>query len=234
MTYHMFDTELAEELGVNAAIVFHAVSSLCEHNRANGRHIHDGLAWTYDSVAAMHERHPYLSKGAIRKALKDLEEAGYIVSGNYNPTPYDRTKWYADTGAWSERFKNFDFPKKANENSESFNSNICTNKVPNRVQIEREGAREKRKLGTYTNVSLTDGELAKLQAEFPDWQERVDRLSEYMASTGKRYRSHLATIRAWARRDREKAGPKGAPLYGEERAGEMEAFVEGMWGPDGR
>ena len=55
-----------------------------------------------------------------------------------------------------------------------------------------------------------------------------------MASTGKRYRSHLATIRAWARRDREKAGPKDAPLYGEERAGEMAAFVEGMWGPDGR
>ena len=31
--------------------------------------------------------------------------------------------------------------------------------------------------------------------------KKIDRLSEYMASTGKTYRNHLATIRAWARQD---------------------------------
>ncbi len=29
----------------------------------------------------------------------------------------------------------------------------------------------------------------------------MERLSEYMASTGKHYRNHLATIRSWSRRD---------------------------------
>ena len=34
----------------------------------------------------------------------------------------------------------------------------------------------------------------------------VERLSEYMASTGKEYASHAATIRRWAAEDRQKTG----------------------------
>jgi hypothetical protein len=60
------------------------------------------------------------------------------------------------------------------------------------------------KYGEYANVLLTDEELAKLKAEFPrDWESRIDRLSEYIASTGKAYKSHLATIRAWAKKDKD-------------------------------
>ncbi len=33
------------------------------------------------------------------------------------------------------------------------------------------------------------------------------KLSEYMASTGKRYQSHAATIRRWAGEDMKKAAP---------------------------
>lgn len=56
--------------------------------------------------------------------------------------------------------------------------------------------------GKYGNVKLTDTDLSKLKTEFPtDWQERIDRLSTYMDSTGKSYKNHLATIRNWARRD---------------------------------
>lgn len=59
----------------------------------------------------------------------------------------------------------------------------------------------KHKYGMYNNILLTDEELEKLKAEYPDWQERIDRLSEYVASSGKSYKSHYATIRAWARRE---------------------------------
>ena len=48
---------------------------------------------------------------------------------------------------------------------------------------------------------LTDEELDKLKTEFANWADRIERLSEYMASTGKKYKSHYATIRAWARRE---------------------------------
>lgn len=58
------------------------------------------------------------------------------------------------------------------------------------------------KYGEYKNVLLTDEDLEKLKAEFPDWEARVERLSSYIASTGKSYKNHLATIRNWARRDK--------------------------------
>ena len=59
--------------------------------------------------------------------------------------------------------------------------------------------------GRYQNVFLTDVELADLQTSFPVvWEQYIEKLSEYMASTGKRYQSHAATIRRWAGEDAKK------------------------------
>ena len=66
--------------------------------------------------------------------------------------------------------------------------------------------------GRYQNVLLSDAELMELQEELPDfWQQYIEKLSEYMASTGKTYRSHAATIRRWAAEDRRKGN--AAPDY---------------------
>ena len=59
------------------------------------------------------------------------------------------------------------------------------------------------KYGEYENVLLSDNDLEKLKSEYPnDYEKRIERLSEYIASTGKSYKNHLATIRSWARRDK--------------------------------
>lgn len=61
------------------------------------------------------------------------------------------------------------------------------------------------KYGEYKNVLLSDEDLVKLQNEFPyDYEERIERLSSYIASTGKTYKNHLATIRNWARNEKPK------------------------------
>lgn len=60
------------------------------------------------------------------------------------------------------------------------------------------------KYGEYKNVLLSDEDLAKLKTEFPDWKERIERLSSYIAQSGKSYKNHLATIRNWAKRDKER------------------------------
>lgn len=77
------------------------------------------------------------------------------------------------------------------------------------ISVSDETAKPKKptrhKYGEYSNVLLTDEELDKLREEFPDWQERIERLSSYIASTGKAYKSHLATIRNWARKDQAQA-----------------------------
>ena len=50
--------------------------------------------------------------------------------------------------------------------------------------------------------------LFRSQASFPAvWEQYIEKLSEYMASTGKRYQSHAATIRRWAGEDAKKAAP---------------------------
>ena len=68
-----------------------------------------------------------------------------------------------------------------------------------------------RKRNNEVRIRLNDEEYEKLQEEFPyDYEERIERLSEYVASTGKSYKNYLATIRNWARKDAEKPSvPKG-------------------------
>jgi hypothetical protein len=70
---------------------------------------------------------------------------------------------------------------------------------------EKEKGKEKpvkHKYGEYDNVLLTDEELAKLQKQFGrELPAYIERLSGYIASTGKKYKSHYATIRNWASRD---------------------------------
>lgn len=61
------------------------------------------------------------------------------------------------------------------------------------------------KYGEYKNVLLSDTDMEKLKTEFPDdYNTRIERLSEYIASTGKVYKNHLATIRCWARKEKDK------------------------------
>ena len=71
--------------------------------------------------------------------------------------------------------------------------------------------------GRYNNVILTDTELSGLKTELPDkWEYYIDRLSCHIASTGKQYQSHAATIYKWAQEDaaKGKAAPKqGIPDY---------------------
>lgn len=87
----------------------------------------------------------------------------------------------------------------------------CPPMCPPKIEIEnrdkdidKEIKKETRhKYGEYNNVLLSDEQYSKLKEEFPnDYQERIERLSEYIESTGKKYKNHLATIRSWAKRDK--------------------------------
>ena len=97
-------------------------------------------------------------------------------------------------------------PKAGADKCPPYQADIC----PPEIEIEKEieKGRSARAYGRYQNVFLTDEELADLQASFPTvWGQYIEKLSEYMASTGKRYQSHAATIRRWAGEDAKKAAP---------------------------
>lgn len=99
MRKHVFDIDVAQIVGVNAAILLENIAHWIEHNRANEdkKSFHDGRYWTYNSMKAFSELFPYLKPNAVRTALKKLKEADLIIVGNYNKLAYDRTQWYALT-----------------------------------------------------------------------------------------------------------------------------------------
>ena len=82
----------------------------------------------------------------------------------------------------------------------------------------------KHKYGEYKNVLLTDEELEKLQVQFEDWSERIERVSEYVESTGRTYKSHYAVIRTWARKE-EKEKKNKRRMSSTERNAQMFANV---------
>lgn len=111
MSRHSFDPEIAKQVGVNAAVIYQNILWWAERNAANNKHNHEGLWWTYNSVSAFAELFPYLTSKQIRTSLDRLEKQGLILSGSFNKSAYDRTKWYAPTRHIGER----DLPIGANE-----------------------------------------------------------------------------------------------------------------------
>lgn len=91
---HSFDPQIAARVGVNAAVLYQNIVWWCAKNAANRHNEHDGRFWTYNSVKAWAELFPYLSAKQIRSSLDRLEDEGLILSGCFNASAYDRTKWY--------------------------------------------------------------------------------------------------------------------------------------------
>ena len=89
-------------------------------------------------------------------------------------------------------------------------SDIHPPEIEIKKEIELESERETEAglphfLGRFRNVLLSDEEMLLLQRELPEnWSEYIERLSEYMKSSGKSYQSHLATILRWAKEDAQK------------------------------
>ena len=77
-----------------------------------------------------------------------------------------------------------------------------SNKEKNNIKRQNSESKDERTAyGSYENVFLSMKELKALKDEVPHYQEYIEKLSSYMASSGKLYSNHAATIRSWALRD---------------------------------
>ena len=120
--------------------------------------------------------------------------------------------------------------KKADKDKDKDKDNIIPPISPNGDIVPLEGERpRKHKYGEYKNVLLTDDEFEKLKAEYVDYLDRIERLSSYIASTGKAYKSHYATIRNWARADAEKGRDNGAKQGSSPQRNAEETPRYGTW-----
>lgn len=67
----------------------------------------------------------------------------------------------------------------------------------------------KKPYGEFKNVLITDEEITKLKSDVPNYAEYIEALSGYIERTGKTYKSHYATIKAWYRSDIQNGKQQG-------------------------
>lgn len=155
---------------------------------------------------------------AVKSALQELTDAGYVtVTKLYpNQTETGRIEYVYDIherpqAPRKQGIENLPLESQQVENQAQLSTEEpSTNESNTKESSTKKETRHK--YGEYQNVLLSDTDMEKLQAEFPtDWEERIERLSAYMASSGKSYKNHLATIRNWARRDGQKPVRKDKP-----------------------
>ncbi len=169
---------------------------------------------------------PSDGESIIRSAIKELETNGYLTRERirddkgkivdwlwtFSDYPQDEIPHVENQHVDKPQLDNPHVENRAQLNTKQSNTEGESKKGANTDGYETAPAKaapeKKGTYGRYGNVKLTDTDLSKLKAEFPaDWQERINRLSTYMDSTGKSYKNHLATIRNWARRDAERGKP---------------------------
>lgn len=163
---HSFNVEVAKVVGVNAAILIKSIRWWCLKNKANEKHYHDGLYWTYNTIGAFCELYPYLGKSAISRALKKLEDGGYIRTGNFNKTPYDRTRWYAITQDGIELCEgSAHFPKREMEETRTENqSEQSVPPIPVANQLLSSSERKKESSGQLFEISEEEQRRGEIES----------------------------------------------------------------------
>lgn len=177
------------------------------------------------------------SDRAMKMYFKRIKK--YIDSANEN---YEKIKQArSEAGAKGGRIKKDD-DKKQKEANESKKSNCFFEKANGSKEkqmkakqadtdtesdtdtdtesVLKESVREKTPSPTKTygengNVKLTEDEFERLaeQMGVSKRNEYIEKLGDYMLSTGKRYQSHYATIRNWFRRDGGKKDSDTSPSF---------------------
>ena len=146
---------------------------------------------------------------AHRNLLKQKGFIGFTQGKKGSPSTYvltDLTKYSVNIPLNMELNMELNSPLKTELNMELNMDNLPI-KEKYKNKTKNKGA-NRHKYGQYKNVLLSDDEVEKLKTEFPlDWQDRIERVSEYCASKGVTYKNYLATIRTWARKDKPRIVP---------------------------
>lgn len=206
-----------QRLKPNTKLLYGEITALCNER---------GFCWAGNEYFAdLYD----VNKETISRWVSDLIKFGYLnreiiykEGTNQIINRYLRINQYP-----IDEKRNTPIDEKVKDNNTSINNTFNNTKEYIRELPPSKKSKAKpirHKYGEYKNVLLSDEQMEKLKTEFPnDYQERIERLSEYCESSGKTYKNYLATIRSWARK--EKSEPKNASS-GYKRTGRREKLPE--------
>lgn len=172
---HSFDVKVAEKVGIEAAILLKNIYWWCKHNCANGKNVHEGQAWTFNSRRAYAELFPYMKDSRIRAALKLLQDGGYIKTGSFNKIAYDRTTWYTVTEAGCELL-GVDISHLLNTPMDLSNTANGSAYTPNDLSdtpMEESYTPDDTRYKPYINTDIKEEEEADWQAVLKAYQDNV-------------------------------------------------------------
>jgi predicted phage replisome organizer len=212
ITTDIFDDEkilLIESMPDSNAVIVVWFKLLCLAGKQNNSGVfmlNDKIPYTEKMLSTIFR----MNEATVTMALKTFEQFGMIeiIDGVITIPNWGKHQSLDQLEERKEYMKNYmqNYRQKQKAISCKVNSKVNSKVNVNSLEEELDKDIEKNKIkkhkyGEYANVLLSDEELSKLKSEFSDWEERIEKLSIYMASTGKRYKSHLATIRNWARKE---------------------------------
>lgn len=149
-----------------------------------------------------------ITRQQLRTALSKLEKSGEIskkTTNKFTLITIENYSKYQDTILISnQRVTNeqpTDNQRVTNEQPTS-NQRVTTLKNVKKLKNVKNNIYIRPHAGEFENVKLTSEELEKLKADYDYcYEEYIEKLSSYLAQTGKRYKSHYATLLNWIRRD---------------------------------
>lgn len=145
---HYFSPLVAKETGVNAAVIFQNFAYWIEFNSKQGKNFYDETYWMFSTSKEIAEQFEYLSEKQCRTAIDKLIDTGYIKTGNYNRTAYDRTRWFALTekGESVLLTEEKQIPKKANGDDKKVLTIPNNKKIYKTNNIDKDRVEKIRKL----------------------------------------------------------------------------------------
>ena len=208
---------LEADLTQTAKVLYAILLDRTNLSRANGWTDEDGNVFIVFPLSKMAD---LVDKGpsTVKNALNELETAGLIERRRCGNGIPNRIYVKQPDGQDIDRLMDKKLAPRQPENRPSDSQKagcltarkLAPNKISNsNLKNNLSGVSERpHPRGRYQNVFLSDIELSELQSDFPAvWQEYIERLSEYMASTGRTYKSNAATIRRWVAKDRHSSIP---------------------------
>ena len=195
---------ISEELHISTETVQQVLTFLLKRSMFNEQVFKSDTILTSDGIQERWQK-----AVSTRAAKTPIEVSKYWLLKAENTRPFIKCTLYDNNSEKKDNnFENYSQSKVKKSKEEYIEKEIYKEK-----ERKRPDKPVKHKYGLYKNVLLSDEDMQKLQAEFPDYKERIERLSEYMDYKGTKYKNHLSTIRAWARKD-EQAKKASAPVRG--------------------
>ena len=80
MNKHSFSVNVAQDFNIEKAVLLDNFYFWCQQNAANGKNIHQGRAYTYNTAEAFAQLFPYMKARKIADLLRQMETDGLLLS----------------------------------------------------------------------------------------------------------------------------------------------------------